>query len=360
MKYIFAGDRDIATWVLQDLMKAGQKPSGLLVVDELKQTHAKNLIEISGLTDDRVLIGHQFNTPEGIAFLKECNPDYIIGIHFPYIINSDILDIPKVGFVNLHPAYLPYNRGWHTPSWAILNNTPIGATLHFMTEKVDMGDIIARKKLVIQPDETANTLYKRLKLLERELFKESIAVLSEFNFDRIPQSLNQGDSHKMNQLYELEDKELKLDRLYSGREILKLLRAFSTNNLDEAMFLRFNGTISYLRLETARLPLRETPEFLEHLKVVSRLYNAFLNSGKKFVEAQKIYDANDKLLLYVRNNLQTTDICDPLVFQLIEHIIGWKNQFNFELEKQRYQAEDEFSWDRWPHVPPFPVKLFDT
>src|SRR5690606_40574828 len=60
--------------------------------------------------------GNDFKNDENFSKLKELNLDYIIGIHFPYIIPTEVLKIPKTGFLNLHPAYLPYNKGWNTPS----------------------------------------------------------------------------------------------------------------------------------------------------------------------------------------------------------------------------------------------------
>lgn len=359
MKYIFAGDRDISVWVLQDLINAGHKPIAIMIVEDSRQTHAKDLIKLSGLSKENIIVGKQANEPDTLTFLRNCNADYIFGIHYPYIINEELLNIPRIGFINLHPAFLPYNRGWHTPSWAILNNTPIGATLHFMSTKIDMGDIIAQKKLDINFCETANILYRRLKLLERELFRESIPLLSEIKFLRISQNPFEGDSHRMRQLYELTERELKLDKLYKGEEIMRLFRAFSTNNLKEAMFVRDANNIHFLRLEVAKYPLRENPRFIENLQNVNSVYREYLTSGKKFAIAKKLYQLNEELLVFVRENSLSTDFSDPLIFQLIEHIIGWKNQFITE-SKKGLNDESEFSWVRWSHVPPFPTKLLDA
>jgi folate-dependent phosphoribosylglycinamide formyltransferase PurN len=60
---------------------------------------------------------------------------------------------------------LPYNKGWNTPSWAILDTT-YGA-LHFMTEALDEDDIIHQKKLEIVL-RTANTLYQKALELEKK------------------------------------------------------------------------------------------------------------------------------------------------------------------------------------------------
>ena len=360
MNYIFAGDRDISVWVLQDLLNAGFKPIAIMVVEDGRQTHAKELINISGLPRENVIVGKKISEPEVLTFLRNCCADYIIGIHYPYIISDELLNVPRIGFVNLHPAFLPYNRGWHTPSWGILNNTPIGATLHFMSSKVDMGDIIAQKKVDIYFCETANILYRRLKLLERELFRESIPLLSEFQFDRIPQNPLEGDSHKMKQLYELPERELKLDSSYKGEEIMRLFSAFSTNNLKEAMYVKDGENIHFLRLEVAKYPLRENPRFVEHLQIINLLYQEYLSSGKKYGNAKKLYEHNEQLLLLIQENSISTDFSDPLIFQLIEHLIGWKNQFMVEKNKTVLKDEDVFSWVRWQHVPSFPIKLLEV
>ena len=76
-------------------------------------------------------IGREFRERTGIAFLGELELDLILCVHFPYLLPPEVLSIPSKGCLNLHPAYLPWNRGWHTPSWAILEDTPGGATLHW-------------------------------------------------------------------------------------------------------------------------------------------------------------------------------------------------------------------------------------
>ena len=127
----------------------------------------EELIALADLPDSHVLNHKNFKTDASVALLQSLDLDYIFGIHFPHIIPKQLLDIPKIGFLNLHPSYLPYNKGWHTPSWAIMENTPVGATLHYMSEALDEGDIIAQQRVAILPEDTANTLYARI--LDTEL-----------------------------------------------------------------------------------------------------------------------------------------------------------------------------------------------
>ena len=249
MRYIFAGDRDISVWVLKDLLECGYKPELLLVVEDKKESHRQDLIDIACLSSDLVIEGKNFLLPDTQSFMKSLNIDYIFGIHFPYIIPQKIIDIPKHGFLNLHPAYLPFNRGWHTPTWAILEGTPIGGSLHYINAELDMGDIIHRKEVVICTEDTANSLYLKLKNAERQAFKEMIPYLASYSLPRIPQNHIDGTSHQKNDLLKSKIQNLQLDKTLTLRELLKKLKALTTNDWKEAASFEENGTKYRLRIE---------------------------------------------------------------------------------------------------------------
>ncbi|MEP0133063.1 MAG: formyltransferase family protein [Eudoraea sp.] len=134
-----------------------------MVTNEESQ-EINELIKISKLPSSKVFKGSPKKNGV-IKLLKKLKLDYIFGIHFPYIISEELIKIPSSQFLNLHPSYLPYNKGWHTPSWAILKNTPAGASLHYMSKELDMGNIILRKEVKIDLSDTAASLYKKIKLL---------------------------------------------------------------------------------------------------------------------------------------------------------------------------------------------------
>tara|TARA_B100000315_G_scaffold256619_1_gene302973 strand:+ start:1668 stop:2222 length:555 start_codon:yes stop_codon:yes gene_type:complete len=170
----YAGNRDISVWVLGFITKQGVKPVALMIPDENQATHAQELVDLCDYLDDsRMLKGSQLRTEHGISLLEKLNPDYITCVHFPCIVPKEVLEIPKHRVINLHPAYLPYNRDWHTPSWAVWEGTPYGTTLHFMDEGIDTGDIIHQKQIKILSSDTADTLYKRVMKLEFEVFKDA-------------------------------------------------------------------------------------------------------------------------------------------------------------------------------------------
>ena len=244
MKYIFAGDRDISVEILQFMIEQGYNPSALLITEKSKASHANELIKISGLTPEYIFEGKSFTEMENISKLKEIEAEYIFGIHFPYIIPQEVLAIPATGFLNLHPAYLPFNKGWHTPSWAILDNTPYGATLHYMSNELDCGDIIHQKELQIQPDDTANSLYQRVKNLEVEVFKEAFPTLLK-NPKRIKQT-DKGTIHYKKELAALQ--ELSLNESMKVSELLNRIRALTTNKISEASYFTHEGKKYYIQV----------------------------------------------------------------------------------------------------------------
>lgn len=238
MKYAFAGNRDIAVWILEFLISKSCYPEALMIT-ESDSTESKQLKVLSELPEDSIFVGRPQS--ELIQILKGLDLDYIIGIHYPYIISNKILDIPKIGFLNLHPAYLPFNRGWHTPSWAILDGTPAGATLHFMSEALDRGDIIHQKKLDIHISDTANSLYQKLKQLELEVFQEVFDDMNTLKLSRQKQDNNIGTSHKKAELFKNEIAALDLSSTYELEPLLNKLRALTTNDINEACFFEKDG-----------------------------------------------------------------------------------------------------------------------
>lgn len=238
MKYVFAGDRQISVNILKWIIDRGYSPSALIVSNGKNESHAHELIKISNLPEDRVFVAKSFSEPASIVTLNSLDADYFIGIHFPYIISSEVLIIPKIGFLNLHPAYLPYNKGWHTPSWAILDGTSYGATLHFMSEALDEGDIIHQKKMEVKPNDTANSLYKKGLTLEEEVFQEAFDDLLSLNPKRQKQNFK-GTSNKKGDLIKVQ--EIKLLDTYKAEELINILRALTTNDLNEAAYFIKDG-----------------------------------------------------------------------------------------------------------------------
>lgn len=253
-RFAFAGDRDIAVEVLRYLIDAGHRPLALFLRAKKKASHAEELRALCDhLDDDHVVYGTRFRRDEGLQLMRQLDLDYVVGIHFPYIVPPEVLELPREGVLNLHPAYLPFNRGWHTPSWALLEQTPIGATLHFMDAGVDSGDILAQKRVEPTPADTANRLYQRVKRAEFELFRESWPRLIAGELPRQPQDPNAGTTHKKEELLSDEQRKIDLDATTTADALLRKLRAHTTSDPDEACFFEQDGKRYRVRVEVDEL-----------------------------------------------------------------------------------------------------------
>ncbi len=125
--------------------------------------------------------------------IREVEPDKAdlwLSVHHTDIFKA----APAGGILNLHNSYLPWGRGAHPCTWAIIDRTPHGATMHWVDQGVDTGPIFLQKALEIHPHDTADSLYKRTSDLEVEVFRESMILLQNGSRTRIPQPPG-GSSH---------------------------------------------------------------------------------------------------------------------------------------------------------------------
>lgn len=239
MKYGFAGNRDISVNILKFLINQGHDPSFLIISKKLNGSlHQNKLINISSLTSEDIYYIEDINQVNENNPLDSYEVDYVFGIHFPFIIKAPVLASPNIGFLNLHPAYLPYNKGWHTPTWAILDNNKYGATLHFMTEELDAGDIVAQSEVEIKPHYTANQLYQLVLDAEENLFKEALPQLLTLHPSKSRQE-HKGTSHNKADLDKIQKINLN-EKLYPV-DLINKLRALTTNNIEEAAYFEVDG-----------------------------------------------------------------------------------------------------------------------
>lgn len=84
----------------------------------------------------------------------------------------------------------------HTLSWAILERTPVGATLHYMDPEVDAGDIVSQKQIDGSSGDTGHSLYERAKLLELEVFREAWPLLVSGQCMAEPQDRASATTHR--------------------------------------------------------------------------------------------------------------------------------------------------------------------
>jgi methionyl-tRNA formyltransferase len=122
-----------------------------------------------------------------------------------------------------------------------LEETPIGATVHFMNSRIDGGDIVHQKRLTTLPEDTADSLYKRVKQLELEVFIEVWPALIAGTFTRTPQDLDAGSFHARDDLFDPSVQRLDLGAVVRVETLLRRLRALTTNRVEEASYFDLDG-----------------------------------------------------------------------------------------------------------------------
>jgi methionyl-tRNA formyltransferase len=180
--------------------------------------------------------------------LSDANLELILSIHFPYLVSGEVINIAKSGILNLHPSYLPWNRGWHTPTWCILDQTPAGGTLHYMNEGIDTGDIIDQADVPCEQWDTADSLYAKILDTEFEVFLRHWPVFRAGGSLRQPQDLSAGTSHLRADLRLSNVQELDLDEVLPVREVLNRLRALTTSRVHESAFFHADGQRVYVQV----------------------------------------------------------------------------------------------------------------
>lgn len=153
-----------------------------------------------------------------------CGMDYIIPI--------DILR--AIPIINCHPSFLPYNRGCHHSFWAIMDSSPMGATLHWMSAGLDQGAIIAQKTFDDDGYSSAAVIQAKSNLLCLELLADNITNVMEGKITSSPQDA--GTYHPKTAI--VARSTLNISEYVSVGYLLKLCRA--TSNKDNGFIINSN------------------------------------------------------------------------------------------------------------------------
>ena len=164
--------------------------------------------------------------------LKKIEPDFMITVYWPYLLKPDVFNSSKNGCVNFHPALLPLNRGWYPHVHNILDDSDAGVTLHLIDENADTGPIFVQKKIEVKPDDTAFSLYEELQNEMIQLFKDSWLQIKNGEIRPKVQDETISTYNKKSDINDYID----LNKKYTGRELINILRARSFGNKGFAYF----------------------------------------------------------------------------------------------------------------------------
>lgn len=246
MKVFYMGNNWLGLKVLEWLTGTNDEIVGVTVHPEDSATYAEQMREEAELPASQIFDGAMLRDEETEEAIRALEPDVGVSVLFGYILRPSFLDIFPEGAVNLHPAYLPYNRGAYPNVWSIVDGTPAGVTLHEIDEGVDTGDIWARRQVEVRLSDTGRSLYRRLEQAGLDLFRTMWPKRRNGELTPAVQSEDEGTKNYTKDVEKID--EIDLDATYTGRELINILRARTFPPHDGAYFEE-DGQKVYLRLE---------------------------------------------------------------------------------------------------------------
>lgn len=193
--------------------------------------------------------------PDQLSLVADVAPDLVVAAGFDHVVPPEVLAVPERGCLNVHPGLLPYARGYNPNVWSIVEGVPAGATIHWMDEGIDTGDVLSRREVPVAFEDTGETLYERIEAACVDLFVETWPAIVAGDVEATPQDDAEATYHEQADFEEL--CEMDPDTEHSVRELLDRLRALTFPPFDNA-YVEVEGDRYYVEVEIT--PAEEAAE----------------------------------------------------------------------------------------------------
>jgi len=226
MRIFFIGARVVGYDTLKALLENNFEIAGCLILDDSK----KNITVAHKSFDDIItefgLVAKKYtslNDYKYIGWLESLKVDIGLVIGVSNLIPKELLDIPKMGFIGMHPTLLPVGRGRAPIPWTIIKGLEeSGTTIFKCDDNADTGKIIAQKKYPVYYEDTCSTLGKRSDDAVISLLLEYLPKY--YNGDI---NLKTQDESKATYWEKRSPKDGKIDWSQSSKEIYNWIRALT-------------------------------------------------------------------------------------------------------------------------------------
>ena len=184
MKAVFMGTPDFAVPTLQKMIDMGIEVTAVVTQPDKAKGRGKKVIyspvkECALAHDLPVYQPVRIRKePEFIQTLRDMQPDVIVVVAFGQILPKEILDIPRLGCVNVHASLLPKFRGAAPIQWSIIDGEEVtGVTTMLMDVGLDTGDMLLKAEIPMDPKETGGSLHDKLAAVGGELLEKTLIGL---------------------------------------------------------------------------------------------------------------------------------------------------------------------------------------
>ncbi|MDO8241094.1 MAG: methionyl-tRNA formyltransferase [Candidatus Moranbacteria bacterium] len=182
LRVIFMGTPEISANILEALLQDNYNVVGVYTQPDKKvgrkQVLQKSPVKILAEKNSIPVFDPRRLDEDAIEKLREQNPDLIVLIAYGKILPQVVLDLPRLGAVNIHPSLLPKFRGPSPIQSALLAGEKItGTTIMLMDAGIDTGDILQQEQIAIDDNETYFELEKKLTNISVKLLLETLPKL---------------------------------------------------------------------------------------------------------------------------------------------------------------------------------------
>lgn len=186
LKILFMGTPDFAQESLKSIYDAGFEIIGVVTNPDKPKGRGMKLAysPVKEYALEKNLKIYQpikiKNNTEFLDEIKTLAPDVICVVAYGKILPKEILEIPKLGCINIHGSLLPKYRGAAPIQWAVLNgDKTTGITTMYMNEGMDTGDMILKEEVEIGPEETTGDLWQKLSKIGGEILVKTLKLIEE-------------------------------------------------------------------------------------------------------------------------------------------------------------------------------------
>ena len=236
MRIIYLGTPDFAVNPLKKLLENGYNVVAV-VCNHDKPVGRKQVLTpppVKTLALENNIPCYQYDKirVDGVEDLKALKPDLMVTCAFGQILSQEILDIPRLGVINIHASLLPKYRGASPIHYAILNGErKTGITIMKTDIGIDTGDIIMQEEIDIPEKQTMGELFESLSVLGAELIVKALPSIIDGTCTFAKQDEKKATLTKI-----IKKDMAKIDWNNSAKDIVNQIRAFNPSPVAFTIF----------------------------------------------------------------------------------------------------------------------------
>ena len=186
---------DVGVRCLKTLISGGVEiPLVVTVADDPNETQwYASVAETARDYGLRVITPDDANTSEVERLVAASAPEFVFSFYYRSLLKTPLLNVARRGALNMHGSLLPKFRGRAPVNWAILRGEQeTGATLHYMVDRADAGDIVDQFAVPILQDDDAREVFNKVTVAAELILARSLPLLLTGREKRTPQKVEPG------------------------------------------------------------------------------------------------------------------------------------------------------------------------